>query len=163
MVAAFEQSGSDNPAIALEYKELIDILSSLEPVHQEIIFCIYYKGQSMRNLAEEWKIDDLSVIREHKVILEFLCERLENPGSRKSQLKIRRGLRTIAQTMRRKANAGPFTRFTLAAMILLCSMFWLERHIGITHSKDPEQHYATWLSSTTSLNLHGSTYGEKVW
>ena len=123
MVAAFENAGAENPAIALEYKELITLLSSLEPVHQEIVFAVYYKGQSMRNLAEEWKIDDLSVIREHKVVLEFLCNRLENPNSRKTNVKIRRGLRGIAQEMRRSSNEGPFTRFLVAALILLAFSF----------------------------------------
>ena len=119
MIAAFEQSGAANPEVATEYKQLLGTLSELEAVHQEIIWAVYYKGQSMRSLAEEWNIDDLSVIREHKVILSHLCDKLEGNLNKRKPLKIRRGLRTLAQALRRNNDPGPFSRFLQAAIILL--------------------------------------------
>ena len=120
LIAAFNESGKDNPEIALEYKQLVESLSHLEPVHQEIVWAVYYKGQSMRSLAEEWEIDDLSVIREHKEILKHLSNRIESPKSNiRTKLKVRRGLRTIAQALRRKKNDGPFSRFMEAASALI--------------------------------------------
>ena len=122
LLAAFQESGTENPEIALEYKRLITAMASLEPVHQLITWCIYYKGQSMRSLAEEWEIDDLSVIREHREILKYLCGYLESTrGKVPKKLKVRRGLRTIAQQMRRKKDEGPFASFAagVAAVVLL--------------------------------------------
>lgn len=122
LVAAFQESAVDNPELAIQYKQLLIHLAQLEPVHQEIVWAVYYKGQSMRALAEEWGTDDLSVIREHKEILANLCTRLEAPRSKiVKKLKIRRGLRTIAQQLRRKKEEGPFTKFiaSTAALLLL--------------------------------------------
>ena len=120
LIAAFEQSPTENPENAIQFKNLLINLGQLEPVHQEIIWAIYYKGQSMRALAEEWGIDDLSVIREHKEILATLCARLEAPKSKTlKKLKIRRGLRTIAQQLRRKKEDGPFSKFLNAGTLVL--------------------------------------------
>lgn len=112
LLAAFQESVSENPELSLEYKQLIEILATLEPVHQEIVWAIYYKGQSMRNLAEEWKIDDLSVIREHKEIMAYLAGMFETKDKMpKNKIKVRRGLRTIAQDLRRANTTGPFSDF----------------------------------------------------
>jgi RNA polymerase sigma factor (sigma-70 family) len=121
LMAAFEESGSENPEIAFEYKQLIGVLAELEPVHQEILYAVYYRGQSMRKLAEEWKIDDLSVIREHKEILRFLSARIDTPTSRAGsrKLKIRRGLRTVAQQLRKTQHEGSFSKFLSAAIVIL--------------------------------------------
>lgn len=118
MVAAFSNAGTDNPEIAMEFKQLITVLGELEPVHQEIIWAIYYKGQSMRALAEEWQIDDLSVIREHKVILNHLSEVMERGRkAAKISLKIRRGLRPIAQKLRKQNEKGVFSKFVESSFI----------------------------------------------
>ncbi|HQH26607.1 MAG TPA: hypothetical protein PLP17_04350, partial [Oligoflexia bacterium] len=135
LIAAFQSSPSENPELAIEYKQLLIHLAQLEPVHQEIIWAIYYKGQSMRALAEEWQIDDLSVIREHKEILANLCSRIEAPKSRAiRRLKIRRGLRTIAQQLRRNKEDGPFSKFLAETAVLifapLAALFaWLAKLI----------------------------------
>lgn len=127
LIAAFNESVSDNPELALEYKRLVQLLARLEPVHQQIIWAIYYKGQSMRALAEEWKIDDLSVIREHKEILAALCQQVEAPKTDVlKKLKIRRGLRTIAQQLRKKREEGPFSGFIkggVYASLLIVGLF----------------------------------------
>ena len=120
LIAAFQESVTDNPEIAIQYKQLIQHLGELEPVHQMIVWAIYYKGQSMRALAEEWEIDDLSVIREHKEILANLSARIEAPrGKVIKKLKVRRGLRTIAQLLRRKKELGPFTEFAASSAVIL--------------------------------------------
>lgn len=120
LIAAFQESGTENPEVALEYKRLIELLSQLESVHQHIVWAVYYKGQSMRNLAEEWGIDDLSIIREHKEILSNLCSQLEAPKAKSvKKLKIRRGLRTVAQQLRRKKEEGPFTKFVTGSLLII--------------------------------------------
>lgn len=120
LLSAFEESGSENPEIALEYKELIGVLSALEAVHQEIVWAVYYKDQSMRGLAEEWGVDDLSVIREHKEILGYLCSYLEhNSGSPPKAPKVRRGLRPVAQRVRKEQKVGPFSKLAVHAVALI--------------------------------------------
>ncbi len=110
LVAAFKESAVDNPELALEYKELLLTMSALDPVHQSIIWAVYWQGQSMRNLAEEWGIDDLSIIREHKEILDHLSTRMENrSNSTLPPLKVRRGLRAKALQLRKVKSSGPFT------------------------------------------------------
>lgn len=117
LLQAFKESGSENPELSVEYKELVQFLAELEPVHQEIIWAIYYRGQSMRSLAEEWGIDDLSVIREHKELLQHLSDNLESsPGK---PMKVRRGLRTVAQELRRAKKLGPFADFLSSAAVIL--------------------------------------------
>ncbi|OVE79763.1 hypothetical protein BVY02_02345, partial [bacterium J17] len=48
IIAAFEASGSDNPEIAAEYKRLLEVIASLEPIHQAILWGVYWQGKSMR-------------------------------------------------------------------------------------------------------------------
>ena len=110
LLAAFQESITENPEMTVEYKQLVEMLAELEPVHQEIIWSVYYKGQSMRSLAEEWKVDDLSVIREHKDLLKFLSKKFEFGKDRNAvKIKIRRGLRTIAQEMKKTNKVGSFS------------------------------------------------------
>lgn len=112
LLAAFQESASENPELAIEYKRIISLMAALDPVHQEIIWAVYYQGQSMRSLAEQWKLDDLSVIREHKEILEYLCQQV-SAGKKKTlgPLKVRRGLRALAMQMKRNKDKGPFSEF----------------------------------------------------
>ena len=120
LVTAFQESPTENPEVAMEYKQLIQMLSRLEPVHQMIIWNVYYKGRSMRALAEDWGTDDLSVIREHKELLDFLCVQLEAPKLNALRtLKIRRGLRTVAQQLRRNKDEGPFSKFARTMLLLV--------------------------------------------
>jgi len=121
LLQAFKESPSENPELSMQHKELITFLSSMEPVHQEIIWGVYYKGQSMRSMAAEWGIDDLSVIREHKVLLAFLCQNLETPGNGKT-VKVRRGLRTVVQELRRAKKLGPFSDFLATSALILIAL-----------------------------------------
>jgi len=118
LIAAFREAGVNNPESAVEYKQLLGVMSSLDPVHQAIIWAVYWQGQSMRSLAEEWGLDDLSVIREHKQILEHLCGELEAGSRAKPKaLKVRRGLRAVALQLKRNKEQGPFAQFLASSVI----------------------------------------------
>ncbi len=130
LIAAFQESASENPEIAIEYKQVLGAMASLEPVHQSIIWAVYWQGQSMRSLAEEWEIDDLSIIREHKEILEHLSSYLSSPKNAPPKpLKVRRGLRAKALTLRRNKDTGQFAQFLkkLPALLLILLPALLER------------------------------------
>ena len=118
LVAAFKDGSTNNPETLLEYKRLFEGLATLEPVHQSILWGIYWGGQSMRSLAEEWGIDELTVIREHKEILIFVEQRLSNPKAKiAKKLKIRPSLRAVSLQMRKKKDTPPFQRFLLTLFI----------------------------------------------
>jgi DNA-directed RNA polymerase specialized sigma subunit len=130
LIAAFREAGIGNPESAVEYKQMLQVMAALDPVHQAIIWAVYWQGQSMRSLAEEWEIDDLSVIREHKEILEHLCLQIEaGRTSAAKPLKVRRGLRAMALQLRRSKEPGPFVQFlngaaAMAVVALLISVLW---------------------------------------
>ena len=94
---------------AVEYKRLVEILSGLEPVHQAILWKVYWEGMSMRGVASEWEIDELNVIREHKQLLSFLIPKLGNRNKGPEKLKIRPGLRTLAQKLKKDNYDAPFS------------------------------------------------------
>lgn len=111
LINAFEYVGLDNPETAVEYKRLVEILAQLEPIHQNILWAIYYKGQSMRSLAEEWEIDDLSIIREHKEILDLISSHIQSSKQKTiKKLKIRKVLRNIASQIEESGDKGAFFR-----------------------------------------------------
>jgi DNA-directed RNA polymerase specialized sigma subunit len=111
VIAAFSEAGFDNPEKALEYKELVTVLAELEPVHQSIVWGIYWGGQSMRALSEDWGIDELTIIREHKEILKYVAQRVSNPKNKNvKRVKIRPSLRTLAQTQKKRKDEPPFAR-----------------------------------------------------
>ncbi|HMO17775.1 MAG TPA: sigma-70 family RNA polymerase sigma factor [Oligoflexia bacterium] len=112
LIAAFQESASENQENLVDYKRLVELMTELEPVHQDILWAIYYQGQSMRALAESWGLDDLSIIREHKEILSHLADRFSEgrASSNKNPLKVRRGLRTKALDLKKKKEKGSFSR-----------------------------------------------------
>lgn len=126
ILAAFKDSSPNNPETILEYKQLFESLAQLEPVHQALMWGIYWGGQSMRSLAEDWGIDELTVIREHKEILSYVESKLSNPKNRLGKkLKIRPSLRTVSLQMRKKKEDPPFARFSgaLAAGVLALVLY----------------------------------------
>ena len=113
MIAASQQSSKDNPEVIIEYRHLLEIVANLDPVHQEIVWAIYWQGQSMRSLAEEWGLDDLAIIREHKEILEYLSMQMSEGRSGKNKpLKVRRGLKIKSTNLKDSNELGPFQLFT---------------------------------------------------
>ena len=110
VLAAFEEA-NDNPELIAQYKQILECIAELELVHQAIVWSVYWKGQSMRNLASEWGIDELAVIREHKEILKYLFKQLSDGTTRVKKLKIRPGLRQTALELKRTKFESPFARF----------------------------------------------------
>jgi RNA polymerase sigma factor (sigma-70 family) len=126
LIATFQESASENQENLVDQKRLIELVAEMEPVHQDILWAIYYQGQSMRALAESWGLDDLAIIREHKEILMYLSERFADGRKvkAKSALKVRRGLRTRAMDLKKKKEQGSFSRMlselsTLAVLVCL--------------------------------------------
>ena len=97
-----------NPDEVLEAKRMICAIALLEVIHQQLLWSIYWEGLSLRSLADEWQTDELNVIREHKILLEWLTKYSKN--SKKVLLpKIRPGLRPIALKMKKNNVVGKFT------------------------------------------------------
>ena len=121
VIAAFEQGGVENPSVAVEYREMLRKLAELDPIHQEVVYNLYWKDISMRKLAEKWGIDELVIVREHKEILSFIFSILSDEKRTKKKLKIRPGLRPIALKFREEKQTAPFTKFCeeFGAMSLL--------------------------------------------
>ena len=141
VIAAFQENTTANPEAAVDYKRMLEGLAELEPVHQSIVWGIYWCGQSMRALAEEWGTDELTVIREHKEILGFINSRLLSGRARPTKkLKIRPSLRAVALNLKKKKVEPPFSKFltggsAAVGLILFCAALQifqaLERRGGI--------------------------------
>lgn len=111
LISAFSESNTENQENLVDHKRLVELLSTLEPVHQDILWSIYYQGLSMRAVADLWGLDDLAIVREHKEIIEFLSKKI---GDRKDpsigELKVRRGLRVKSIDMKKKKSKGTFSQ-----------------------------------------------------
>ena len=123
LISAFNDSTTENQENLVDHKRLVELLSTLEPVHQEILWAIYYQGLSMRAVADLWGLDDLAIVREHKEIIEFLSNKL---GDKKdpavSTLKVRRGLRVKSIDMKKKQSKGTFSEMlngVLSSVIII--------------------------------------------
>ena len=108
ILAAKQEFEESSPDAALDVKRTIHLLCALEPVHQALIWRVYWEGLSLRSLATEWETDDLNVTREHKIILAFLHRSIET-GKRATLPKIRPALRRVALECKRTSPTGPFT------------------------------------------------------
>ena len=62
----------DDPAKATEFRHVVDVLATLDVIHQSILWELYWNGLSMRSVADHWGVDELVIIREHKQLVEFL-------------------------------------------------------------------------------------------
>ena len=110
LLMARQESHSEIPDDILDFKKLLEILARLEIVHQLIIWKAYWEGDSLRGIATEWETDELNVMREHKVIVEFLHRAMVKRGIAEKP-KIRPGLRNVALSLKRAKNDGPFSDF----------------------------------------------------
>lgn len=120
VLATLHEMSTNNSEAAVDYKRMLEIVAELDTVHQEIVWGVYWQGKSMRALAEEWETDELNVIREHKSILEFLSSRIANKNKlEKEKLKIRPGLRPIAQKLKRSNATPPFGRLAAKKVLAL--------------------------------------------
>ena len=117
IISAFKNDISQNPEAGLEYKEMLGTLADLDPIHQNILWELYWQGQSMRALASEWGIDELVIVREHQSILEHISTRLENPKATASKrLKIRPKLRDLTDKVSNALELSPFAKFKAVEM-----------------------------------------------
>lgn len=109
LVAAKQISNAPAPDEMLDYKRMVSVLGNLEPVHQLLMWKVYWDGLSLRNVAAEWKTDGLNVIREHKAIVEFLYKELALGKDFLTPPKVRPGLRDKSSEMKKNGERGPFT------------------------------------------------------
>ena len=101
------QEHSD-PDELVEAKRMICVIAQLDVIHQRLLWSVYWEGLSLRGLADEWHTDELNVIREHKILLEWLSKNMK--FSKKILTpKIRPGLRKIALNMKKKNEKGNFS------------------------------------------------------
>ena len=134
LLYAFRESNKENPELAVEYRRLLDTISELEPVHQSIVWSVYWEGNSMRALAREWDMDELSIIREHKEILRFLSGKVSGQTAKTNiKLKVRRGLKAKALELRKEKFESPFGRLDAvnAGLVLLMLIVQLTSEIGL--------------------------------
>lgn len=109
VLAAHHGAKASAPDEILDIKQTIQILAALEPVHQLLLWHVYWEGDSMRSVAEEWHTDELTVIREHQSLLEHLYKSIAN-GKPGSPLRIRPSLKEYALKTRKQDPQGVFKR-----------------------------------------------------
>jgi len=107
VIAARYSSESGQPDELMDYKRMVETIAKLESVHQHILWKMYWEGYSMRAIAEQWETDELNVIREHKVLLNFLHKSIST-GRNLQPIRVRPGLKQIGLKVKREDPAGPF-------------------------------------------------------
>jgi hypothetical protein len=96
------------PDELMDYKRVVAVMASLEPVHQWLLYKVYWDGTSLRNVATEWETDGLNVMREHKVLMAFLQKSLAL-GKPAPAPKVRPGLKPLVAKFKTQTGKGPFT------------------------------------------------------
>jgi hypothetical protein len=96
------------PDELMDYKRVVAVMASLEPVHQWLLYKVYWDGTSLRNVATEWETDGLNVMREHKVLMAFLQKSLAQ-GKPAPAPKVRPGLKPLVAKFKTQTGKGPFT------------------------------------------------------
>lgn len=120
ILAAFNESSKDNPENILDIKRLVAVIQELEIVHQSILWNVYWCGQSLRSIAEEWGIDELAVIREHKDILTFISTKFtKGKNSIVKKPEIRRSLKEISIKLKDKFAASPFKSILQIVLLVI--------------------------------------------
>jgi RNA polymerase sigma factor (sigma-70 family) len=110
------REGGTSPATPdqlLDYKKLVKVMSTLEPVHQALLWKVYWEGLSLRTVASEWGTDGLNVIREHKILIAHLHKCLATSKQNVARPKVRPGLRPMATELKRGNDPGPFSKLSL--------------------------------------------------
>jgi RNA polymerase sigma factor for flagellar operon FliA len=107
-IIAAKQASTAQPDDMLDFKRLVELMSTLEPVHQALMWKIYWEGESMRTVASDWGIDELNVIREHKVLLAYLLKGI-NTAKASPAPKVRPGLKTTALKLKKEKLPGNFS------------------------------------------------------
>ncbi len=97
-----------DPDEILEAKRMICAIAALEVIHQRLLWSIYWEGLSLRGLADEWHTDELNVIREHKILLEWLSKNMKF-SKKILPPKVRPGLKKIALKLKNANEKGNFS------------------------------------------------------
>jgi hypothetical protein len=102
---------------ALDAKRMVQAMVPLDVVHQEMMWKLYWEGTSMRGLADEWKVDELNIVREHKALLGFLQKVFSTPSTKSvgEPPRVRPGLKEVSATLKRQKADSPFARIVAAA------------------------------------------------
>lgn len=111
LIAIKQGLESAQPDEIADYKRMLQTLATLESVHQELLWKVYWEGSSLRNVAAEWGTDGLNVIREHKSILEFLQKSIAEGKKFVTKPRVRPGLRERARTLKLEGGESRFGRF----------------------------------------------------
>jgi hypothetical protein len=93
----------------MDFRTMLAFMAHLDLVHQTLLWQLYWEGESMRGLAEIWNVDELTIIREHKTLIEFLAKSFSR-GKQVTKLKVRPTLKPIAVKLQGNVEP-PFARF----------------------------------------------------
>ncbi len=108
-LVATKQSMTDPlPDDLVDYKRMVGVMAQLEPVHQWLLYRVYWDGLSLRTVASEWDTDGLNVMREHKVLITYLQKSFAQ-GKPAMRPKVRPGLKTLVVKLKKDGSKGPFT------------------------------------------------------
>jgi DNA-directed RNA polymerase specialized sigma subunit len=109
IVASRQAVSSDpQPDELVDYKRMVTVMAVLEPVHQWLLYRVYWDGLSLRTVASEWETDGLNVMREHKVLLTYLQKSMA-AGKPTATPKVRPGLKELTARFKREGSKGPFS------------------------------------------------------
>jgi DNA-directed RNA polymerase specialized sigma subunit len=109
MLASRQGLAAADPDELIDLKKTVRIMATLEPVHQIILWKIYWESASMRSIASDWDTDELNVIREHKSLLAHLHSSIAR-GKSSKPLRVRPGLKEISLRVKKKDPQGPFLK-----------------------------------------------------
>lgn len=109
VIAARQGLEDATPDEIIEYKRTVTAIAKTDPVHQNIMWHVYWEGKSLRQVATDLDVDELNVIREHKVLLEFLQKEITTRKDIQPP-RVRPGLRELSFRMRKKDPLGMVKR-----------------------------------------------------
>lgn len=109
-IVATRQAVSSDPLPddLIDYRRMVGVMAALEPVHQWLLYKVYWDGLSLRTVATEWETDGLNVMREHKVLIAYLQKSMAQ-GKPGPTPKIRPGLKALMAKFKQEGSKGPFT------------------------------------------------------
>lgn len=114
IIAAKQGLANATPDELLDYKTMIGFLAELDAFHQAMLWRVYWEGESLRSVAAEWQTDELNVIREHKVVLEYVQKSIVR-GQAMKPPRIRPGLREVSFVVKRREPMGVFSKLVRQA------------------------------------------------
>ncbi len=108
IASTYADQESSSPDELVEFKRMITLMASLEPIHQLLLWKTYWEGDSLRQVAGDWETDELNVMREHKTLIGHLFKLMSQKRALERP-KVRPGLKDIALKLKRSLGDGPFS------------------------------------------------------